>query len=109
MTSSKLSLTIWPTSPNFPLPSIDVACLAVIAYFRLLSSSSDDVVDWTLQSDWNTSISSNGQFPVLDCLCQGKIAGFTDIVDHVQSCDRIQGQTNLDKWMTDEQKADCIA
>jgi hypothetical protein len=109
MESSRLSLHIWPTGAKFPLPSLNADCLAAIAYFQLLWRLSSDAVNWTIVSDWETSKSPNGQFPMLKCSCGAEVAGISAIFDHVGTCSSVASLADLNKWMSEDEKADCNA
>ncbi|KAF2671774.1 hypothetical protein BT63DRAFT_452278 [Microthyrium microscopicum] len=107
--TSRLNLKIWPSGDGFPFPSLNVDCLAAIAYFQLLWRTTDNAVNWTIISDWDASQSPNGQFPVLSCSCEKEIAGILNIFQHVGSCDSINGHSDLNSWMNEDELADCTA
>jgi hypothetical protein len=109
MASSNVNVKIWPTGPGFPVQSLSTECLAVIAYFKLLSNSRNDTIQVNYELTWDASKSPNGQLPQLSCVCEKDFGGAAAIIKHMRQCNSIQEHADLDLWMNDDQQADCVA
>ncbi|KAI9810177.1 MAG: hypothetical protein M1827_006623 [Pycnora praestabilis] len=95
-----LELHVW--GPAFSLPSIDVQCLATIAYF----TQSVPKGEWALIASSDPSPSPTKDLPALR---NGStwVGGFRNIIDYIRQYS--DGQWDLDSELEQHEKADCSA
>ncbi|OAL38454.1 hypothetical protein AYO20_02103 [Fonsecaea nubica] len=93
-------LHIW--GPAFELPSIDAQCLATICYLRHCLQPDR----WVLIPSSDARVSPLGELPALR---DGEtwVAGFANIVDYLRNISN--GEQDLDKDLSAQQQADCVA
>ncbi|EFR04496.1 hypothetical protein MGYG_07504 [Nannizzia gypsea CBS 118893] len=99
-----LELHVW--GPAFGLPSIDPQCLATIAYFSLAIGPNNGGPDeWVLVAD-----SDPGRVPTheLPALWTGSrwISRYRNIIHYLKQFS--EGKWDLDGWMGEKERADCI-
>ncbi|KAG5295421.1 metaxin [Histoplasma ohiense] len=102
-------LHVW--GPAFGLPSIDPQCISMVAYFALavpmkLRGSDGERERWVLVADSDPGMVPTNELPALWTGTRW-ISRFRNIVAYLSQYS--DGEWDLDRWMGQKEKADCIA
>ncbi|EEQ92300.1 hypothetical protein RJZ56_007488 [Blastomyces dermatitidis] len=102
-------LHIW--GPAFGLPSIDPQCIAIVAYFALAVPAKErgpdgELEQWVLVADNDPGMVPTNELPALWTGTRW-ISRFRNIVAYLSQYSN--GEWDLDRWMGQKERADCIA
>ncbi|KLJ08131.1 hypothetical protein EMPG_16420 [Blastomyces silverae] len=102
-------LHIW--GPAFGLPSIDPQCIAMVAYFALAVPAKKrgpdgELEQWVLVADNDPGMVPTNELPALWTGTRW-ISRFRNIVAYLSQYS--DGEWDLDRWMGQKERADCIA